>query len=360
MINFRFHLVSLVAVFLALTVGIVVGATIVNHAIVTELNSRINKVEKNAETQRRQNSTLSASEKQLQSYLTTAAPYVVEGRLTAVPVAVIAERGVDRTTVRELVTLLQDAGAQAPAIIWLEPKWQLDQPTERTQLAQIVSDVASDPKLGAVALDDLAHRLGTPVATATTAPTATAPTTTATAPTTTATAPTTTAPTTTAPTTTAPTTVPSTPTTTKPVDLLSALSTAGFISIEAVGAGGSTDLSTFPTADARVSVVGGEQSALAADPLIKPIASAFSAIGVPTVAAEVYHPTNGQPARATIVAPIRTDRTLRATVSTVDDVDLVQGRVAVVLATAEAGVAKIGHYGYGAGAGQALPSWSGP
>jgi Copper transport outer membrane protein, MctB len=346
MINFRFHLVSLVAVFLALTVGIVVGATIVNHAIVTELNSRINKVEKNAETQRRQNSTLSASEKQLQSYLTTAAPYVVEGRLTAVPVAVIAERGVDRTTVRELVTLLQDAGAQAPAIIWLEPKWQLDQPTERTQLAQIVSDVASDPKLGAVALDDLAHRLGTPVATATTAPTATAPTTTA--------------PTTTAPTTTAPTTVPSTPTTTKPVDLLSALSTAGFVSIEAVGAGGSTDLSTFPTADARVSVVGGEQSALAADPLIKPIASAFSAIGVPTVAAEVYHPTNGQPARATIVAPIRTDRTLRATVSTVDDVDLVQGRVAVVLATAEAGVAKIGHYGYGAGAGQALPSWSGP
>jgi hypothetical protein len=325
MINFRFHLVSLVAVFLALTVGIVVGATIVNHAIVTELNSRIDKVEKNADTQRSENRTLSASEKQLQSYLTTAAPYVVEGRLTAVPVAVVAERGVDRTTVRNLVTLLQDAGAQAPAIVWLEPKWQLDQPEERTKLAQIVGDTASDPKLRVDALDALARRLGTPVSSVTTEATA-----------------------------------PSTPTTAKPVDVLGALSTAGFLSIESVGAGGSTDLSTFPNADARATVVGGEQSDLAADPLVTPLASAFSAIDVPTVASEVYNPTNGQPARGAIVAPIRSDRTLRAAVSTVDDVDLVQGQVAVVLAAAETGEAKIGHYGYGTGAGRALPSWSGP
>ena len=46
--------------------------------------------------------------------------------------------------------------------------------------------------------------------------------------------------------------------------------------------------------------------------------------------------------------------------STVDDVDLVQGQVAVVLAVAESGEAKVGHYGYGNGADQALPAWSGP
>src|SRR5260221_13324960 len=104
MINFRFHLVSLVAVSLALAVGIVVGASIVNRAIVDGLNNRIDKVEKNADTQRNANRALSASAQQLQSYLQTAAPYVVEGRLTAVPVVVVAERGVDRTAVRSVVT----------------------------------------------------------------------------------------------------------------------------------------------------------------------------------------------------------------------------------------------------------------
>ena len=149
MINFRYHLVSLVAVFLALTVGIVVGATIVNNAIVSDLKSRIDHVEKHADTEHNQNQALSAQAKQLQSYLSIAGPYVVEGRLTAVPVVVVAERGVDRATVRNLVTLMQDAGAQAPAIVWLEGKWLLKQPSDRTALARIVGDTADSRNLRA-------------------------------------------------------------------------------------------------------------------------------------------------------------------------------------------------------------------
>jgi hypothetical protein len=314
MINFRFHLVSLVAVFLALTVGIVVGASIVNRAIVDGLNNRIDKVEKNADTQRAQNGVLSATAKRLGSYLDTSAPYVVEGRLTAVPAVVTAERGIDRAAVRNLVTLLQDAGAQAPAIVWLEPKWNLAQPADRVKLAQIIGDAPTSPTLRADAIAALARRLGTPVSTG--SPTS--------------------------------------------VDLLSALAKAGFVSIEAVGASGSTDLSTFPTGGVRASVVGGEASDLAPNSLVTPLAAAFSALKVPTVAAEVYHATNGRPPRATTVATIRNDGVLSKIVSTVDDVDLIQGQVAVVLATDELGQAKVGHYGYGAAADQALPSWSGP
>jgi len=135
MINFRFHLVSLVAVFLALTIGIVVGASVVNQKVVDGLNNRIDAVGKNADKQRSANRLLSANAKQLESYLETAAPYVVEGRLTAVPVVVIAEHGVDAGSVRGLVALLQDAGAQTPAIVWLQSKWLLDKPDERTALA---------------------------------------------------------------------------------------------------------------------------------------------------------------------------------------------------------------------------------
>src|SRR6476660_5150417 len=209
MINFRFHLVSLVAVFLALTVGIVVGATVVNRAIVDGLNNRIDTVENNANAQRAQNRVISTTAKQLESYLQTAAPYVVEGRLTSVPVVVVAEHGVDRGSVRAMVTLLQDAGAQTPAIVWLQSKWLLDKPADRDKLATIVGGDAGSTGLRTRALDALARRLGTavPVATSTTTSSST-------------------------------TAGPA-----GPADALDALTTAGFVSIEAVGASGTTDLS---------------------------------------------------------------------------------------------------------------------
>ena len=139
------------------------------------------------------------------------------------------------------------------------------------------------------------------------------------------------------------------------------MTSAGFVSIEAAGASGTTDLSTFPQAGARVVLVSGEASDLLADPGSSPLASAFAAIEVPTVAGEVYpRASTASRLAARPSSPIRNDRSLTKSVSTVDDVDLVQGQVAVVLATAESGESKIGHYGYGTGADAALPSWSGP
>jgi hypothetical protein len=330
MINFRFHLVSLVAVFLALTVGIVVGATIVNQAIVDGLNNRIDSVAKNADRQRGANRVLSATANQLESYLQTAAPYVVEGRLTAVPVVVVAEHGVDRDVVRGLVNLLHDAGAQTPAIVWLQSKWLLEQPDDRTRLAEIVGGDAASSGLRVDALGALADRLGTAVSSVAGSPTTSSTTTTTTA------------------------------TTTSPSDVLGALTNAGFVSIEAAGASGTTDLSTFPPPGARVVLLSGEASDLAPVPVVKALATAFSTLEVPTIAGEIYRPADGQPTRGAVLGPILDDHTLGQAVSTVDDVDLAQGQVAVVLAAAESGEAKVGHYGYGTGADQALPSWSGP
>lgn len=324
MINFRFHLVSLVAVFLALTIGIVVGATIVNQRSIDLLNNRLNTVERNAEKQRSANDELSTKAKQLGSYLETAAPYVVEGRLTGVPVVVVAERGVDRGTVRSLVTLLQDAGADTPAIVWLQSKWLLDKPDDRTTLGEIVGVDATSGTLRDRALDALAHRLGTavsPIASTTTSTTTKG---------------------------------------TESADVLDALTSAGFVSIEAVGASGTTDLSTFPSPGVRAVVVSGEASDVAASPLVTTMVREFAVLPVLTIASEIYRASDGQPARGAVVAAIRDDHALTKSVSTVDDVDLVQGQVAVVLAVAESGEAKFGHYGYGSGADQALPAWSGP
>ena len=46
MVNLRYHIVSIVAVFLALGIGIVMGSTVVDRGIVDVLNRRVDGVEK--------------------------------------------------------------------------------------------------------------------------------------------------------------------------------------------------------------------------------------------------------------------------------------------------------------------------
>ena len=58
MINFRFHLVSLVAVFLALALGVVMGSTVIDRAIVDRLSSQIDSVKKRADAERADNRAL--------------------------------------------------------------------------------------------------------------------------------------------------------------------------------------------------------------------------------------------------------------------------------------------------------------
>src|SRR5207237_9891670 len=95
MINFRFHIVSLIAVFLALALGIVMGATVVNRAIVDRLNSRIDTVEKNANARKTESDQLRGQVGQLNGYIDGTTDYAVAGRLDATTVATTAKRGVE-------------------------------------------------------------------------------------------------------------------------------------------------------------------------------------------------------------------------------------------------------------------------
>lgn len=318
MINFRFHLVSLVAVFLALTIGIVVGATIVNQQIIDGLKHQIDRVQNDTDAQRTENHQLAQTTKQQNQYIEGIAPYVVEGRLTGVPVVVVAEQGVDRDTVRDLVGLLQSAGASSPAIVWLQSKWLLANTADQTQLASIVGDASNSPQLRVDGLDALADRLGRNASgaggTTATARSAT--------------------------------------------DVLDALDTAGFVKVEPVGASGTSDLSTFPTPGPRIVVLGGDGSDLSTNSAVEPLTSAFATLRTPTIAGELVQSSDSS-TRGVALAGIIKDGRFDHLVSTVDDVDLVQGQLAVVLAAEASGQAEFGHYGYGKGADRALPTWTG-
>jgi len=69
MINFRFHLVSLIAVFLALGLGILVGSTVVDQVVVDRLDREIQSVRHDSSAVNNTNNELKGQMSQLQDYL---------------------------------------------------------------------------------------------------------------------------------------------------------------------------------------------------------------------------------------------------------------------------------------------------
>jgi copper transport outer membrane protein MctB len=315
MINFRFHIVSLIAVFLALALGIVMGATVVNRAIVDRLNDRIDTVEKNANARKAESDQLRSEVGQLQSYIDNSKDFAVTGRLNGVTVATIATRGVDDEAVKDTVELAQRGGAQDVGILWLEEKLSLADSEAVRQLGEIIGRPGENAKSTRdAAWNALATRLAAGGASLGAS------------------------------------------------DVLSALDNGGFVKFEAVGsqAGDNFSLATFPGAGARVLLVDGTAGAVAANDVMEPLTNALVANQVPVVAGDVFDERDGGPDRGAMLAGIRKNDDLTKIVSTVDDLDLIEGRVAAVLALGDLSRGVVGQYGYGAGAKQSIPAWSNP
>jgi hypothetical protein len=315
MINFRFHIVSLIAVFLALALGIVMGATVVNRAIVDRLNNRIDTVEKNANARKAESDQLRSQVGQLQGYIDNSKDFAVTGRLNGIIVATVAVRGVDDDAVKQTVQLAQRAGAQAVGILWLEDKFTLADNGTVQQLGEIIGRAGENAKpTRDAAWSALATRLAAGGASA------------------------------------------------GPFDVLSALENGGFVKFEAVGnqAGDNFSLATFPGSGARVLLVDGTTGAVTANDVVGPLANELVANRVPVVAGEVFDDRDGAPDRGATLAGIRKNDDLGQIVATVDDLDLVEGRVATVLSLGDLSRSVTGHYGYGAGAKQSVPAWSSP
>ena len=135
MINFRFHVVSLVAVFLALAVGVVMGYGVLSQPTVDALNDRIARVERRADSIKAENDELRDESSRLKDYLTGLAPHAVSDQLSVSTVVVVATRGIDDKPVHESVVLARQASATVSGVVWLEAKWKLGNDDDTTALA---------------------------------------------------------------------------------------------------------------------------------------------------------------------------------------------------------------------------------
>jgi hypothetical protein len=300
MINFRFHLVSLIAVFLALALGVLMGATVIDQAIVDGLRNRISNVRKEANAQEERNSELQDEVERLQQFVGD--EYGVTDKLPGVAVAVIAPRGVEGDQARSAIDLLQTAGAAAPGVLWLEEKLQLDDEDARDELA----DILGEPRDGA---DRLRGATWTALV--------------------------------------------------ERPELIPALIEAGFVEFDPVGdQGDAFDPATYSVAGTRALLIDQSDASDDASALVESLMNELVAADVPLLLGEVYQEEEEDgPLRGARLAVVRENAELGEAVATVDDLELTEGKVATVLALADL-PGTVGHYGLATGVDAALPPQS--
>src|SRR5438270_6617022 len=145
MVSFRFHLVSLTAVFLALALGIAMGATVVDRATVDLLQKRLNTVRADSQRTDRQNDQLKGDLSRWNQFSDQAGDRLVRSRLAGVPVVLIFVEGTDRGSFDTLQQTLVSAGATLPGTVVLTAKLALRSNDDVNALRTLADAASAKP-----------------------------------------------------------------------------------------------------------------------------------------------------------------------------------------------------------------------
>jgi len=310
MINLRYHIVSLVAVFLALSLGIVMGSTVVDRVTVDALNNRLDNVQRSVGTIRDENGRLKGKVDQGRDFAITTRDQLLRGHLRSIPVMVVAIAGIDRRPVDELRQALVSAQASMQGTIWFTSKMRLVNDNDVRALATALDLPVDRPEV--VRRQALAKVAAAREA----ASTDTSP--------------------------------------------LAALQSAGFVTYEGPPPSTSTTsssspptLASLPLPNTRYLFVSGAGAEVGDDVVAVPLVQAYAQASGRVVAAESGEDTDG--GRAVFVGLLRGD-VISARLSSVDNLESPMGQTAAVLALEDLGVPRYGHYGVGPRAQRILPA----
>ncbi len=139
MIDFKYHLVSIIAVFLALAVGIVLGTAALNGPIQTELDDDLRRVTSEQRLLEGEVSELRAQLGAADAFADGVAPRLVRGVLDDERVLLVTTPQTPADLVERLTPLLAQAGAEVSATLQLLPA--LADPEQRTLVEDLVAQV---------------------------------------------------------------------------------------------------------------------------------------------------------------------------------------------------------------------------
>ncbi len=142
MIDFRYHLVSIVAVFLALALGIVLGSTELQPAAYNFLNSTTAKLQNQLDQATSQRDAAQQQASEGEQYAQAVEPAVLHDLLTGQRLLIVTEPGAQSSVVSGISTAAIDAGATVTGQINLQSKFFDTSGTTQDSLNQTTQDVA--------------------------------------------------------------------------------------------------------------------------------------------------------------------------------------------------------------------------
>ncbi|GAA1566793.1 copper transporter [Dactylosporangium maewongense] len=126
MINFRYHVVSLAAVFLALAIGLVVGTAAANGPLADQLNDQVNKITDEKQQLRDDLDQSRAELKKNADFATEVAPMLLNGKLPGRNVLLVKIEGSDKdvdTAADGIGNMLHTAGAKVTGTVTIKEKF---------------------------------------------------------------------------------------------------------------------------------------------------------------------------------------------------------------------------------------------
>lgn len=160
MISFRFHLVSIVAVFLALGLGVLAGTTVVNERVVEQLERQTDVLlEQNGQLRDRVDD-LERQAEVWSSFGDQTMDHLVDGRLTGTEVVLVTQEGTDDDVIEAARGALSDGGADIRAVLSVRGRMALGDDGDAADLAEALDVPAASPDgLPELAAEALAARL---------------------------------------------------------------------------------------------------------------------------------------------------------------------------------------------------------
>lgn len=163
MIPWRYHLVSIMAIFLALGLGVVVGTTVINPGLVKNLNNQTDDLKQSVRDLLQEKQDLQSNLDIMSSFGEQAMPYLVGGRLLGRQVVIVTEEGVDTRAIAETRRALELSGSEILTTLTVRPTMSGGTPTAQRELATLLglSSNTSPDLLAPEAARSLAARLAT-------------------------------------------------------------------------------------------------------------------------------------------------------------------------------------------------------
>lgn len=144
MIDFRYHLVSIVAVFLALAIGIVLGSTELQGHTLEVLQSTSDSLRSQLNATSNERDSYQAQAAAAQKFLQAAEPALLSGRLSGQRAVIVAEPGAASGVVSGVRQAAETAGATVTGQVALQPKFNDISGATESSLGTINSSVAGD------------------------------------------------------------------------------------------------------------------------------------------------------------------------------------------------------------------------